>query len=223
MLKRSSYLDPSEYGLGCVYLKDHGVNLMIGNISNSALALNTGTLQGIIVTHIICVASPKKADKVATLCHPSSPTFHRFFVQDRLAPDEDVDLSVLEGPIQAVVDAISVQSTGAAEVLPMLQLSRTEKSAQMPVELSFLVPTPQTCKAILVHCDMGHNRSPSIAILSLLRVGYTLREAYRLVLTAKPDVDPLPSYRRLFRTTEVGIPHAQICHQFLESFLMQYI
>jgi len=55
-----------------------------------------------------------------------------------------------------------------------------------------------------VHCDAGHNRSPTLVLLALLHRGLSLREAYRRVFETRPDVDPLPNYRRLLRSVEVG-------------------
>lgn len=54
-----------------------------------------------------------------------------------------------------------------------------------------------------MNCDLGHNRSPTLALAFLVLAGQTLREAYRSVLRARPSVDPLPTYRRALLALEV--------------------
>lgn len=46
--------------------------------------------------------------------------------------------------------------------------------------------------AVLVHCDMGVNRSPTLVLAFLVSQGLSLREAYTHVLRARPGIDPLP-------------------------------
>lgn len=60
--------------------------------------------------------------------------------------------------------------------------------------LSSISPTP-TDQAVLVHCNEGHNRSPALVLSYLIRCGLSLRAAYKLVLRARPTIDPLPPYR----------------------------
>lgn len=73
---------------------------------------------------------------------------------------------------------------------------------------------------VLIHCDQvgisrphltaeGHNRSPTLALAFFLYNGHTLRQAYQRLLQARPDVDPLPSYRRGLVALELelyGVP-----------------
>ena len=49
--------------------------------------------------------------------------------------------------------------------------------------------------ALLVNCDLGHNRSPTLVLAYLLRIGFPLREAYKKVFRTRPTIDPLPNYR----------------------------
>merc|ERR1719265_497977 len=60
-------------------------------------------------------------------------------------------------------------------------------------------------RAVLVHCDMGVNRSPTLVLAFLLRSGMSLRQAYRRVLEARECVDPLPAYREALRQYEMRL------------------
>jgi hypothetical protein len=106
-------------------------------------------------------------------------------MQDRLDPREDVHPSVADGPLTAIDEAID---------------STTDSNARAA---GGCARHPQ--RGILVHCDMGHNRSPAVCILTLLRRGLSLRESHRYVLNSRPEVDPLPPYHRLFRTVEAQL------------------
>mmetsp|Transcript_95343 Transcript_95343/g.240237 ORF Transcript_95343/g.240237 Transcript_95343/m.240237 type:complete len:293 (+) Transcript_95343:74-952(+) len=64
---------------------------------------------------------------------------------------------------------------------------------------------PGTRCGVLVHCDLGHNRSPTLVLAFLVSAGLDLRTAYRRVLRARPTVDPLPPYRRALRSHEVAL------------------
>jgi len=59
--------------------------------------------------------------------------------------------------------------------------------------------------AILINCDLGHNRSPTLLLAFLLQHGSSLREAYRAVLSSRPSIDPLPAYRRGLCKMELSI------------------
>lgn len=57
-------------------------------------------------------------------------------------------------------------------------------------------------RAVLVHCELGYNRSPTLVLAFLVQSGYYLREAYRRVLRCRPMVDPLPPFRRALENLE---------------------
>merc|ERR1719503_442089 len=58
-------------------------------------------------------------------------------------------------------------------------------------------------RAVLVHCNLGVNRSPTLTLAFLVRsCGLSLREAYRHVLGARRGIDPLPPYREGLRQFE---------------------
>ena len=154
------------------------------------------------------------------------PTFERFIMEDRLRPDEVVDIVRLEGPLDAIERAVHqcTNNNGAANA------HATEKEAEAKTEVETKVETkadahptvpagregvvrgdavdgraeeeteertigvarrariPRRATGVLVHCDMGHNRSPTLVLLTLLRRGLTLREAYRTVLRVRPSI-----------------------------------
>jgi hypothetical protein len=60
-------------------------------------------------------------------------------------------------------------------------------------------------RAVLVHCDMGVNRSPTLVLAFLMRSGMSLRSAYRLVFGARECVDPLPGYRQALMAYEMKL------------------
>jgi hypothetical protein len=63
-----------------------------------------------------------------------------------------------------------------------------------------------TRTAILVNCDLGVNRSPTLTLAFLVGVvGITLRDAYRLALHGRPGIDPLPNYRQGLRQYEMQV------------------
>lgn len=64
---------------------------------------------------------------------------------------------------------------------------------------------PGKRRGILVHCDMGHNRSPTLTLAFLVSHGLSLREAYRHVLSQRQSIDPLPPYRRGLRAYELAV------------------
>lgn len=57
-------------------------------------------------------------------------------------------------------------------------------------------------RAVLVHCELGYNRSPTLVLAFLVQSGCSLREAYRRVLRCRPMVDPLPPFRRALENLE---------------------
>merc|ERR1712205_166002 len=63
----------------------------------------------------------------------------------------------------------------------------------------------KTTRAVLVACDMGVNRSPTLVLALLLRSGLSLRQAYRSVLSTRDYIDPLPGYREALARYEVKL------------------
>merc|ERR1712173_318531 len=62
---------------------------------------------------------------------------------------------------------------------------------------------PEPTRRILVHCDAGVNRSPTIVLAVLVRqFRLPLREAYKLVLKCRDGIDPVPAYRRALRSLD---------------------
>jgi len=134
-------------------------------------------------------------------------------MQDRLKPEEVVDLpTALEQALNAIQealrspcrrDSILAQPGGAPAAShaggarlptlgqPALELHGLSHGLVEEAECSVARPM-----AVLVNCDLGHNRSPTLVLASLLRMGMSLREAYRAVLRVRPTIDPLPNYRR---------------------------
>lgn len=80
-----------------------------------------------------------------------------------------------EGDVEdAAVDVRAKEGVGDIEHRTA-RISRTER-------------IPRRTTGVLIHCDMGHNRSPTLVLLTLLRRGLTLREAYRTVLRERASI-----------------------------------
>lgn len=145
-----------------------GAVLALGNAWNAAAAA-TGELLGCKVSHIIAVGSHRNFTAISALLtkHGQHEIDHKFFrMSDWLRPDEQLDLRV-----------------ELSEALQALQSAVQPKS------------TAEN-RLVLLHCDQGHNRSPTLALTFFLHNGHTLRQAYGRLLEVRPDVDPLPPYRR---------------------------
>jgi len=58
-------------------------------------------------------------------------------------------------------------------------------------------------RAVLLHCDQGRNRSPTVAMAFLMLDGASLRSAYRRVLAVRESIDPLRPYREALKRMEI--------------------
>jgi len=114
-----------------------------------------------------------------------SATFRSYFLADTLAADVEVDVEAEMGDI-------------LAEIMRAL----ADASASSTASDDEVAVRP---RAVLLHCDQGINRSPTIALAFLLRQGMSLREAYRMLEAARPQIDPLPSFRRALLSYELHL------------------
>jgi len=75
----------------------------------------------------------------------------------------------------------------------------------------------QDREAVLLHCDLGVNRSPTIAMLFLMLDGCSLRTAYQTLIRKRPGIDPVQPYREALRKFEISrrmIPTVQPTDDF---------
>eukprot|EP00933_Yihiella_yeosuensis_P033024 TRINITY_DN26728_c0_g1_i2.p1 TRINITY_DN26728_c0_g1~~TRINITY_DN26728_c0_g1_i2.p1 ORF type:complete len:283 (+),score=50.63 TRINITY_DN26728_c0_g1_i2:90-938(+) len=182
-------LSPSSGGASLFWRCSEGqtgeVVFFVGNASNAAAAC-CGDLLGFQVSHIISVGSHRNLRFMKAKLRDWQQLFYHP-LSDWQRPGDQVDISKeLASPLKAIDKAL-----GAGP----LSLDGKEVPA----------------RAVLLHCDMGHNRSPTLALAFLVRHGLTLREAYRILLKSRPDVDPLPSYRQGLQDFELS------CHSGLDG------
>ncbi|CAE7206022.1 unnamed protein product [Symbiodinium sp. CCMP2456] len=152
--------------------------LALGGASNAAAAVQSGVLLGARVSHIISVGSYRNFKALTTMQMENGHAdiqLQYFQMSDWLRPDEKLDLR-----------------HDLAEPLQALQ------AAVQPAEAG-------GDRVVLVHCDQGHNRSPTLALAFFVCNGHTLRQAYCRLLRARMDVDPLPPYRRGLEQLEVEL------------------
>lgn len=170
-------LHPSARGVSEVHTTQLGVTILLGNASNAASALDGEVLAGHVISRIVCVASGKNAGLLARRAKGAGrpETFSAHHMDDMLKFGEDVDIaSRLREPLDALERCVC-------------ELTHQDVGR----------------KAVLVHCDMGVNRSPTLVLAFLVRsCGLSLRDAHRLVLRARRGVDPLPPYREGLRRFE---------------------
>lgn len=104
-------------------------------------------------------------------------SFKCFFIADFMHPDTEVDIAAdLADHMSGVMQAIA----------------DAERAEGAP-------------RAVLLHCDLGVNRSPTLAMAFLVQQGYSLREAYRVVQGNRSKVDPIPPFRRALIDLEVRL------------------
>jgi len=188
-MARGLALQPCAGGVSAVWQATDGVadqvTLLLGDAANAAAAVDSG-LPGFHVTHVVCVASRRNAQTLeARRVHGRVVEWRAFSMSDWLRPDDEVDVAVdLAGPLAALKLAVA--------------------GGDGPREAADPGPrTPEAPRAVLVHCDLGHNRAPALMLAFLIQSGLSLREAYRNVLRVRPSVDPLPPYRRGLRAFEL--------------------
>ena len=177
--RRSSLiLEASAEGVSKVFTSEDGVDLLLGSAANGLAAASCAIPN---VVSIVCVAKTRNARAIAASPRVTSGevAFKRFSMNDWLRPDDIIDLDVAaRGPLEALDQAF------AAATAAITAAGGGGKAA------------------VLVHCDLGHNRGPTLALAFLVRRGFSLRRAYKLVLRARPAVDPLPPYREALRALE---------------------
>eukprot|EP00927_Polykrikos_kofoidii_P044048 TRINITY_DN38128_c0_g1_i1.p1 TRINITY_DN38128_c0_g1~~TRINITY_DN38128_c0_g1_i1.p1 ORF type:complete len:353 (+),score=53.61 TRINITY_DN38128_c0_g1_i1:97-1155(+) len=191
------------------------VALLLGTVQHSMAAIDD-SLVGYRVSHVISVASGRNSRMLQLRLEEttSSPvvSFQAFRMRDSMPPDEHVDISIqLADPLRAVEQAISKASSAIASQIS----SRIGDESELPCSVrehnARGVTASSVKPAVLVHCDMGHNRSPTLVLAFLVRSGLSLRQAYKKVLQARPSVDPLPSYRRGLEEYEMSLHRAKSC------------
>lgn len=194
-----SGLEPRQHGVSVIWRRPTASNgpslaaeanvvLLLGCAGN-ALAAAEGTLPGVRVSHTVCVADPRIASQVtaAAAAACAGPTVCSFPMTDRMNASEEVDFT-----------------HELAEPLAQLEACVEEAAGLQPT-----ADGSGMLRGVLVHCRLGHNRSPALALAFLVSKGLSLREAYRRVLSARPTVDPLPPYRRALRDLELQLQGAQ--------------
>ena len=174
---------PTWTGVSIVWRSRKGVLLLLGNTSNALAAVSLiDAPGGVAVKHVISVGDNSKNRRVArertavrsenAVPHDSCP------MDDRLSPEDAIAINATFPPLVLLSDSFA-----ACEV----EASRQSCQQHSPAGLD---------SAVLVHCNMGHNRSPALVLAFLLLRGLSLRDAYRHLLVARPTIDPLPNYRR---------------------------
>jgi predicted protein tyrosine phosphatase len=237
MLRRGqSAIPPSLDGISVVaYLnfhsrkKEEGCWLLLGSVRNALAAVSTdspvvfhsstatttatthdndtcrtGDTQQhyrICITHIVSVADSGKCAAVRQKGQEqnSSLPISCHFMADRLQPDQVVDLKRMTAPAIATLETVVGFSTK----------DTTAHNPQKRISLNTSSTLPQQQRGVLVHCNEGHNRSPTLVLSYLLQCGLSLRDAYKLVLRARPTVDPLPPYRQALWNLEQEIVTSQ--------------
>ena len=165
---------PSWDGVSCVWRSRKGVRLLLGNNSN-ALAAVSGLINappGVTVRHVLSVGDHSKARLVARARdgNEDAPLHDKCPMEDRLQPEHEIFIDATYPPLQKLATAFAA--------------CEAETSCRR-----------RNRYAVLVHCNSGVNRSPTVVLAFLLSRGCSLREAYRHLLAARPTVDPLPNYR----------------------------
>lgn len=187
-------LSSSFHGVAIVALcmcADKPCLLLLGNASNAMAAVDAaGKVQTldcgrqVRVIHIVSVANKKTAMEVqAGIPAGCGLKYVWHCMPDRLRADDKIDVAS-DLPLSAVASALG---------------SRPIYSYPPPPATYKVVS-----RAVLVHCDSGHNRSPALVLAFLVHTGMSLRKAYGRVLCTRPSIDPLPPYRRALRAFEWG-------------------
>lgn len=209
-MRRSLGLEPCSKGVSVVCEMSVGHTgstcILLGSASNAAAAVS-GTLGSYSVTQIICVASSKNATTLRARWRQaiadegeyenqatsSKVAFQAFNMSDWLRPDDVIDIAKdVEGPLTALVNAATANIKQVAEG----ESGNNESMVELGQERKH---------AVLVHCDMGINRAPTVALAFLVQMGHTLRSAYFHVLQSRPGMDPLPPYRNGLRLFEIEL------------------
>eukprot|EP00401_Gymnodinium_catenatum_P043796 CAMPEP_0117540318 /NCGR_PEP_ID=MMETSP0784-20121206/43438_1 /TAXON_ID=39447 /ORGANISM="" /LENGTH=228 /DNA_ID=CAMNT_0005336971 /DNA_START=69 /DNA_END=752 /DNA_ORIENTATION=+ len=180
---------PCWDGVSQVWCSPRGALLVLGNTSNALAAAASAYLTlPLRITHIVSVGQRRRARLVhSALSQSGLGVAHRALeMLDRMAAGDDVPIDTQWAPLALLHKAFQeCEAEGEAK-------TKAQSAGTGPL-------------AVLVHCDMGHNRSPALVLTFLLTRGLSLRGAYRQLLRARPTVDPLPPYRRALRRFEVEL------------------
>ena len=179
-----------------------GCLLLLGTLDNAlaaaAAAASTQQLDNgryVQITHIVSVADNSKAAQVRKVIskNDKSSIVHLscHYMADRLPMEEVVDIQrITAAPLLAIEQAVG--------------FSMSDTCAREPPSPPFGEDTVAQ-RSVLVHCNQGFNRSPTLVLTYLLRTGLSLRDSYKLLLRSRSSVDPLPPYRRALRDYECSL------------------
>jgi predicted protein tyrosine phosphatase len=159
-----------------VWRSADGIALLLGSAHHAAAAV-MGLIPALDVTHVVCVASSRNARTLTKRLENSGANvvFEKFHMDDMIHEGQVIDIEDFSKELEAIDCAMQY----------------VEKTARP--------------RAVLVHCDMGVNRSPTLVLAYLLRTGLSLREAYRYLFSARDFADPLPGYREALMRYEIKL------------------
>lgn len=72
----------------------------------------------------------------------------------------------------------------------------------LPRSFAFIDAARAAGGSVLVHCQGGANRAPTVSIAYLMHQGWSLRRAYRRVLSVRPQTCPHEAYFALLQAYE---------------------
>lgn len=159
-----------------IWRSSQGTVLLLGGARHAAAAIQ-GLIPELDVTHVVCVASSRNARTLAKMMDGSTANvvFQKFPMDDMIHTGQIVDIESFSSQLEAI------QSS-------MCHAGATKRP-----------------RAVLVHCDLGVNRSPTLVLAFLIHTGMSLRQAYHHVLSTRPFVDPLPGYREALMRYEMKL------------------
>ena len=114
------------------------------------------------------------------------------FILERLAIGDIYDANNLSTGITAVLNCTEEHDTDR-EDMPYLKIPLIDFQ---PINPEYIPRAVRWIKevipdnTILVHCNAGIGRSPSIVVCYLCEIGFGFEEALRLVKTKRPDAVP---------------------------------
>jgi hypothetical protein len=132
--------------------------LLLGSAENALAALDN-SIPGVFISHIVCVASSKNRNivrrRAEQLERGDVPQLSMFTMRDRMSPDETIDISS-DYQMQAALRCLSRALNGDA--------SKGEEEAEHCQSDYATAPI----RGVLVYCDKGVNRSPTLVLATLL-------------------------------------------------------
>lgn len=139
------------------------------------------------ISRIISVADRNKSNQILKAVK-NQILISSHWMADRLRPEQDVDVQQVTAAAVASIE----QAVGWSAHETLVQAPHSMHDDASTAEH----PAKQNARGILIHCNEGHNRSPTLVVSYLIQCGLSLRTAYQYLLRARPTVDPLPPYRR---------------------------